>query len=284
MKHSAFKHYDLSQATRQSLTVSRFGGVDKTNDKFLVSDHRAIDSLNYIYKNGYICKRNGLEEKYKINEFHYINKPFNNIDGSNEVLSNTTNFNGIWKFVAEDGQEHIIAHVGKILFEVLNIESSNIELSPIASKTVEGEDGLYYHQCYEFLDQKSNAFVGGNKLWFLGGNKYMCLRFLSDGSGNTITYFFEVEDSEFTPIPITTTSIVYKNSIASGRLSLDKVNLMTQWRKNKLLSGTTKDEDENTKVSFYDYTLDAPLICKNGRKDMANFSISIEEMGVITDE
>lgn len=283
MKKTSFRHYNLDQASRKNLQISAFAGVDYSTQKFLVANNRAIDLLNYIYKDGIIQKRNGIEEIYHVKPYSYITKNFNGED-SDEVKTNGTNFNGIWQFIAEDKKIHIVAHVGKLLYEITNINNSNIEISPIiyGTQKVRGNDGLYYYQCYEFEDYKSSAFVGGNKLWFLGGNKYMCLRFLENELEKTTIQFFAVENSDFTPIPTTTISITYKNSIASGhRSSLDKTNLLTMWRKNKLISGTTKNEDEKTKTPYFDYTLDSPLICQNQKQDMANFSLTIEERGVI---
>lgn len=196
------------------------------------------------------------------------------------VKCNGVNFNGLWKFKAEDKKEHIVAHIGNLLYEVNNIDNNQISFDPIIAASA--DSSLTYPYCYEFEDYKSSAFVGENRLWFLGGNKYMCLRFLSTDKGETQTILSPVENSNLAPIPTTTIAITYQNSIAGGnRSSLDKTNLLTMWRKNLLVSGTTKDEDEKNKTEYYEYTLDAPLICKDTIKDMANFSITIEERGVI---
>ena len=63
--------------------------------------------------------------------------------------------------------------------------------------------------------------------------------------------------------------------------NLDNVNLLNVLRKNELISGIGKNEDEKTKTDYYDYTLNAPLICKNKARDMANFSMLIKERGKI---
>ena len=68
------------------------------------------------------------------------------------------------------------------------------------------------------------------------------MRFLKDQYGESVIQFFPVENSLLTPIPTTSISITYKNSIVSGRAQLDKANLLTMWRKNKMLSGTSKNE------------------------------------------
>lgn len=282
MKRSAFRPYGLGSAQRRQLEVKSFGGVDYSTQKFLIADGHAIDLKNFIYKDGVIQKRNGIEQLLTIPTFEYIPANFDNPTSPSvdEIHTNEFNktFNGIWKFEAEDGREHIVAHIGKLLYEITNITSEYIEASPITTGTGTA-NGEIHHLAYEFEDYKSSAFVGGKKLWFLGGNKYMCLRYQSNGF-NTIRSFFSVEDSDHTPIPTTTISITYKNSIVNQRTGLDNVNLLTEWRKNKLITGTTKSEDEKTKTVFFEYTLDAPLIVKN-QSDMADISVTIEEQGEI---
>ena len=278
MKDSSFRHYDLDQATRYQLEVKKFGGVDYSTQKFLVSDGHAIDLKNYIYKDGIVQKRNGVEEILLVSNLEYIPASFETPTSKkvNEIHNNFTEkqINGLWSFDAEDGKKHVVAHIGKLMYEITNITNKYIEAIPLTTGTAV-VDGETHFLAYEFENYKSSAFVGGKKLWFLGGNKYMCLRFMSG-----TTSFSAVENSDLTPIPTTSISITYTNSIVSQRTTLDAVNLLTKWRKNKLISGTSKSEDEKTKTTFYEYTLDAPLICES-KKDMANISIQIEERGVI---
>ena len=279
-KKSSFRHYSLNQAKRHQVETKNFLGVDYTTQKFLVANGRAIDLKNYVFKGTLVEKRHGYEQIFTIDDFDYIPASFSTPTQAlvQEIHSNEheKNINSIWAFEAEDGNVHIIAHIGNLLYEIKNINNTAISVTPIlssanATATVDNET---HYLAYEFENYKSYAFVGGKKLWFLGGNKYMCLRFLSDNSYS----FFAVEDSDRTPIPVTTISITYKNSIVNQRMSLDKVNLMTEWRVNKLVTGTTKNEDSKTQTTFYEYTLDAPLIYKD-LKDMANVSVVIEERG-----
>ena len=276
-KMSNFNPTSISKVKKYTKTIQRFLGVDYSSQKFLVGDGRAIDLLNYIYKDGVIQKRLGFEELFQIKPFNYVPKDF---DGNDvlEVHTNTINFNGIWRLRFEDGLFHTIAHIGKLLYEVVNLEDGKPSFEPIlyspTQVTVEGQN---YYQCYEYEDFKSFAFNGGDRLWFLGGNKFMLIRYLE----NDGLLVVPVEDSQFAPIPVTQISITYKNARAGQRANLDNVNLLNVLRKNRLISGIGKDEDEKTKSDFYDYTLDAPLICKNEARDMANFSIQIKERGKI---
>ena len=278
MKKSSFSHYSLSQATRRQFQINAFSGVDYSTSKFLIGDGKAIDLKNFILKNGVVQKRDGYEQILYIKDFEYIPSDFSNQTSPlvEEIRTNKNNktINGVWRFEGEDGKEHIVAHIGKLMYEISNIENDYISAEPITLGT-SSVNGEIHDLCFEFEDFKSFAVVGGKKLWFLGGNKYMCLRFLNDRIS-----FFAVEDSDYTPIPTTTISITYKNSIVNQRTSLDNVNLLTMWRKNKFISGTTKNEDEKTKTIFYEYTLDAPIIVKDN-SDMADITLTIEEQGVI---
>ena len=264
MKRSNYRPKSVSNATRKITGISTYNGIDYTNPIFSIDYSRAIDSLNYIYRDGFVQSRNGIEKIFKIDPYTYID-----ID-TDEIRENSTNVNNIWAFIAEDDQQHIIAHIGKLLFEVINIENKDkIKLKPLSIAL--RNNG--YKVCYEFENIKSQAFVGGKKLWFLGGNKYMVIRFI-DSNNPTIQ---PVEDSDLVPIPTTTVSITYKDSKENGRQNFDKVNLLTQWRKNMLLSGVGKIDNPST--FHFEYALDAPLIFKE-EKDMSKFEMIIEERGV----
>lgn len=268
MKRSSFRNYGLNQAQRQTLTIPKFKGVDLTSQKFLVEDGKAIDISNYIYKDGKVQKRNGIEQIYQVKPLKYVRKKFNGSYTPDLLWENETNINSIWTFIAEDKQQYTIAHIGKILYKITNIDNENIKIEPIVS-----EYDLYNNPvCYEYENFKSQAFVGANKLWFFGGNQYMVIR----GREGRLTVE-PVEENELVQIPTTTISITYDNAIVSGRKSYDNVNLLTRWRKNMLISGIGR---ENPKTTNYEYELDSPLI-SNHERDMNNFEMIIEEAGDI---
>lgn len=297
----AFKSLNRSVGSRYLTSVSNFAGVDYASQKFKVSSNHAIDLLNFIYKDGVIQKRQGFEELYKIEDTFYIPYDFNGepleYDGQNidinpntpstlNFKNNAKDFNGLWSIVGEDKKTHIIAHIGHLIYEIVDIDKPYRKIVPIvSSKTAESFGGETYYYAYEFLNQKSMGFVGANRFYFLGGNKFMCLRFLLNGG----YIFYPIENHSETYIPTTTMAITYKNSFVSGRESLDKVNLMTMWRKNELLSGTLKNEDEKTQTDYYDYTLDAPIITNIDENDnaiveeskMSDFRITLTERGTI---
>lgn len=293
MKKSAFSHYDLDQATRKTLKVANFGGVDFSTQKFLVSNNHAIDIMNYIYKNGVVQKRNGYTKICQLEatrywKIDYFTEDMSTVDKTTiENLNEDMNYYGIWNFKAEDGKYHVVTHIGKLLYEITNMTNEEaIQLTPISSKNatlgsnlILPSDSKTTSYCYEMPQEKINAFVGGNKLWVLTGTKYMVLRYVKDSDNTTITKFYPVENSDQALIPTTTGGITYENSIATGRYNLDNVNLLTKYRKNLLLSGTTKNETTLNSTEYYDYTLDSPMVYEN-EKDLANVKITIKEKGV----
>lgn len=282
-QRNLYRHYDLDQSKRKTANVATFGGVDYSKQKFNVDSSRAIDLLNFVYKDGVVQKRNGYEEVFKVNAVQYKVKPFDSdVSPSATVYTNDVNINSIWKFKAEDGNEHYIAHIGKLLFQILNIGTDLMTITPITF----GMSGTY-PLVYEFENFKSQAFVGSNRLWFLGGNQFVCIRFTSLGElrmfpvANKINSGDETED---TFVPTTTIGICYANAKSSGRSGLDYTNLLTMYRKNMCITGVGKNETEKTQTKYYEYTLDAPLITKdlttnNDNKNMANVIITLKENG-----
>ena len=269
MKKSSFQPYNLSSKSRQTLQINQFLGVDFSTQKFQINNNRAIDILNYIYKDGVIQNRNGITQMAQIKPIAYIKREFDNTIKDNTTRYNDVNVNNIWQFTAEDNKKHIVAHIGKLLCEIKNIDNEEeITIEPIKFSN---------NSAYEFENYKSQAFVGGNKLWFLGGNKYMVLRFRNLDNNEVIT-LEPVEDSDLVQIPTTTISITYANAKDSGnRATLDNVNLMTKWRKNRLLSGIGKTETATVSSNF-DYTLDAPFIMER-ESDITDFELTIFERG-----
>lgn len=277
MKQSNFRPYNLNQSNRKTISIDKFLGVDLTSPIFSISNGRAIDLMDCIYKDEKIQSRNGITQILEVKPYKYIKRDFNGIvDKEHIVQTNETNINSIWAFVGEDNQQHIIAHIGKLLYEIKQLENDEeITATPISTLPI---SGMGYKSCFEFENFKSMAFVSGKKLWFLGGNKYMVISFK-----NSVLNIVPVEDSDLVPIPTTTILITYQDAISNSRAGLDKVNLLTKWRKNMLLSGIGKLKDSQT-TKYYDYTLDAPLISKNEdelKKDMSKFEMIIEERGVL---
>lgn len=277
-----FKPLSLGSGGRRITGITNFAGVDFTPQRFKIHPNRAIDALNFIYKDGVIQKRTGYEELFYLEPTHYIPVDFTTKTPlENTYRVNENNFNGLWQFVAENGKQHIVAHIGKLLYEIKNIGKPNMTIEPILtySDTKTEKDGKYYVYVFEFENYKSSAFVGANRLYFLGGNKYMVLRFLTQ-QGVERAILEPVENNPNTFVPTTTISITYEGSAIGQRTSLDKVNLLSKFRKNELLSGTHKVETLSSKTQFFEYVLDSPIVSEQ-ESDLADILIVLRTGGMV---
>ena len=264
MAKRKYSHISLNQATRKTLNVSKFGGVDLSSQRFNVAEKRAIDAENFIVKDDVIQVRQGFEELYSVSPFYFIERDFTTGEKVEAVVTqNPVNFNGIWSFEAEDGNRHVIAHIGYLLYEIHNFGRPNMSFEVLSNDTLT-DTGSYgsttktARLLYKFLNQRTNAFVGDKKLWFLGGNKYMVIRFKT--GKNKIQ---PVEDNELVFIPLTTSGITYADAKVTFRYGLDYPNMMTMFRRNGLATGVGKSDEVLVQTPYYEFTLDAPLLTKD---------------------
>lgn len=273
-KKSAFKYNSLSQSQRHFVNVNAFLGVDYSSKKFSVADGRAIDEMNYVYRDGSLQKRFGIEQIAQADPFKYLAIEDGDPSKHSDYASvNGVSFNGMWQFLAEDGQRHIVAHIGRLLYEITDIDNNMVSMKPFTFGVGTDAYGRNAYIAYEMEDFKSNAFVGGRKLWIFTGKKLMVLRFTNGGF-----LLYPVEDSDLAPIPVTTESITYKDSSVSERMSLNRPNLMTQWRTNKLASDTYVDDGKSVRTTrFWDYELDSDISPKN-RKDLNSIRVTVERI------
>lgn len=233
---------DSNFTSRRTLNVSSFAGVDYQKAEANVEDSHAVDSLNRIIKDGVNQTRDGWEQIAKVD----------------------TKVNGIWSFIAEDGVRHVVCHIGTHLYEAKKLGKNYNFLQ--ASFTLISQ--------YEIENYKSCAFVGANRLYILGGNKYLVLRI----SG--VNYdLIEVEDNEeITYIPTTSIGVTYKDSPAAGAQALDDVNCMTQWRKNKLVSGTWIDDGVSVRSTrFWEWPLDTSIKPK-AKTNLNNIEVVVNQL------
>ena len=251
-------------------------GLEVGSNPFETNPARALDALNYLYRDGKVQKRFGFTELLNVRPTNYVKV---NFDGSvaEGFRRNGVAWNGIWEFKAEDGERHVVAHIGKLLYEVVGMDGDSPEAKPItySSDTVLSGTVRYVY-CYEFLDYRSQIALGANRLYFLGGNQFMRLRFFKSG-GNTVTEFVPVANASGTYIPTTTISITAEYAVASGRASLDDVNLLHDFRYNTLLTGVKRDSGKVKVSKDYRYVLDAPIVCRDVNRDMAAFSMTLRE-------
>lgn len=250
--------------TRKTFSVDSFYGVDLSKPALQVNDGRAIDILNFIYKNGVDQKRDPWEQMAQVPDFSYVSKTnstdYTSYDNTKEILD-------IWSFAAEDGYIHVIAHVGNCLYEVTGFGASqtykSITFKPIYKTVVINNQS--YKETVRLKNKKVMAFISGNRLWILGGMKFFELRITdetltdewADYLYNNNTYIAPVEDFAF--IPATTIAICETDSeVTSGNVTLDDVNMLTPKRINRLLTGTVGDTVVRT-TRFHEFSLDADI-------------------------
>lgn len=264
---------------RSTYTIVFDKGLDKASRPFEGDPSRALDEINYIHDSAMVRKRFGYEQLLKAEPLEYRKVNFDGTSDTTKTEVNPVNWNGVWRFKAEDGVERTIAHVGKLLFEVAQDASSGQwSLKPIeadislASPASSGD----IPNCYEFLNGRSTAVIGANSLYFFGGNKFMRLRYIPSTEASYRT-FTPVANGSGTYIPTTTISITYENAKTTGRQSLDQVNLLHDFRRNTLLSGVGYPTDAESITEHYEYLLDAPIVCADVKADMAKFRITLRE-------
>lgn len=277
--NSTFKPYDLGNISKNKkvLNITKYLGVDYGIAQLQVADNHAVDLSNIVFKDRVNQKRHGWQQLFKMTNVVYWVK---NEDGTYTEKSNPVQFNGMWAFVGEDNETYVIAHIGKTLFRIDNIGKDktflDIRVSLISEQTY--YSGQQINVAKELANIKTQAFYGNKRLYILGGNKYYVLT-----SKNGVLRLKEVEDDEDTYIPTTTIGIVSKNTVddkensLSNATSLDDVNLMTQYRKNKLITGIAVSDDKVKTTPFYDYELDSCVSVKNSR-DINNIKITINSL------
>lgn len=267
-----FQHYDLSKWSKKlrTLNVSKFLGVDFNPAQLQVADNHAVDMENILYKDKVNQKRFGWEQMYKASQDHYF---VLNDDGTvTEKVNSDPKINGCWFFVGMDGLRYRVMHVGNILYWVRGIGKnrsfSDFTLTPIVKTVTIGE--VEKNISVELQNIKTTAFYGYGRLFIFSGTKMLVLK-----AQNYSFELKEVEDDEETYIPVTTIGITEADSAVNEQQILDDVNLMTQWRKNKCVSGTYVDDGVSIKKTrFPDYQLDTSILPKK-RTDINNINIKI---------
>ena len=245
---------------RYEFSVASFRGVDLSVPALQVAAYRAVAIENFMFRDGVVQKRSPWRQMAQVPSFSYYPK------GATSPRQNGFEIHAIWRFVAEDGAEHVIAHVDRILFEVLHVEGDykTVRLAPLY-KTVYS-NGTAVATCDELLSKKVSAFVSGNRLWILGGTRFYVLRFPRNALGDdwegyamNSGYMAPVEDIAY--VPVTTIAVCEKDSpVSTGNVNLDDVNLLTPLRTNKLLTGTISDDAEIVRhTRFHEFQLDADV-------------------------
>lgn len=228
---------------RYSYQVDHLFGVDYTNKKLDVQNYRAIDSQNYIIRNNILQKRYGIKQV--------------------QQLDSSLKVHNVWSFEDTLNNKHYIANVSGSLYE--------INPSTFAFTAIDYPNGNN-----ALLDREVSAFPTNNRLYILGGKKYLICYLDEESSSLKIE---NVVGSQFVYTPTTTIGITPVDyDFGSGhRSTLDSVNLLTYWRKNKFVTGSKlKKSDGIIDINVTsEFQLDSPITFKD-REELDQMTLDIE--------
>lgn len=273
----AYKHVPMSAKKRRHTPMVNFGGLDYADKRFSASYARAIEEHDFVLEGGVVQVRQGFSELLSVPSFR-IYDFFSGLE-----FYNDKDVSAMWSFKAEDGYEHLIAAIGSILCEIKE-EGGVFSALPICVESALGIDSIRTYKCMTVskgISSKS-AFVGMRRLWILSGNKYYCLRFLEGGVARLYPveeHFDPLHPEEDTYIPTTTIGITEDAAGLAQRQALDEVNLMTQYRINKLVGGAMEESES----PFLDhvFVLDGPIVSSDNNP-LEKIKVEIDDYGILS--
>lgn len=226
--------------TQYTKEINAFFGSDYTSTRLNASTYRAIDSKNYIRRNNALQKRWGYKQVANY--------------GSGVKVHN------LWSFKDKSDKTHYIANMSGSLYEI-NEDTFERTLIDNGAGAV--------------LDREVSAFPTNNRLYILGGIKYLVLYVDEESEKLKLDY---IVGSDFAYIPTTTIGITPTDSAINGyRQDLDSVNILTYWRKNRFISGLTAKENDSETIteSILEYQLDTNISFKN-EDDLKQMTLDIK--------
>lgn len=239
----------ITRKERERLVLSDFKGVDFSSSPFRVSPSRATQMKNLINEYGTNHKRPGWREIRDL-------KPF----GSEESFA----VNGMFEY-RHGGHEVVIVHAGRKLYRINAAGGIS--------------DDLTEYECisegFTLTDERSQAFYSGGRLYMVGVGDYLVYGSWDEGESYELRRVYGDTD---TYIPTTTISIDDDSHESdTARATLDQINLLTPYRKNKLLGAgltVTDEEGVETVLSSRTWTLDAGYIDEG-----SDVKIALESLG-----
>ena len=223
----------------KTLSIVNFLGVDYSTNPLSVDTYHAIKAKN-LYRRD---KTTALLKRYGV------------VNLANFTSKET--FHNFWSFVDKEGNEHNICNIGGSLY-ALTLSSEIPTFSLISKKSLQ--------------NQSVSAFPCNNRLYILGGKNYLMLEYI-----NGSFHLEKVLNSDYAYVPTTTIGITPTENPSGSRQSLDAVNMLTWWRKNRLVSGTnyTSDEDHTVQINtIQTFGLDTSITFKD-ENEMNDLLVSI---------
>lgn len=222
----SFKRITANARELQNTTIGNFSGVDLSSPTLQANTARSVELLNFVKKQKFNQKRFG---------FHQVISKNNDNDGYSKI-------HGVWTFIDSTNTERVIVHIDDhfVLLNNLGSDKSYFDINQddFATWIIDvwsvGALPIYMEVGPE---ENSFGFASDGYLYVLGGGKY--IRFKYDAASEDIVAEDLTDNFYSTFIPLTRNSIVPTGSSVEGlSQAYDDVNMLTQWKKNAMITGT----------------------------------------------
>ena len=270
----------LTSPTKYNQTYQTFRGVDLTHSKISVEGYRAVDMRNFIMENEANTKRFGWEELYR---FEGLDNQINGIwtlDTSYPITDEQGNITDYSK------DSVVLVQVAKKFYIIrdFGIENSNINnvKSTINRNNNIIEVPFQLGADQYVLNEKSEAYVRGNRLYILCGDLLVFGKWAENNkwTGNETYEIRRVYDDVDTYIPTIITKIICKDSnylnteeTFNNNVALDDRNMMSSKVKMTLLG----ESDTSDRQSNLEYDLSFGLKINYIDKVIAN-GVELQEV------
>lgn len=227
----------IGRKERKRYTFSDFRGVDTSVAPINVDSSRAVESTNFVDRNGALHKRYGWEQVYQFNR----------------------EINGFWDLQFEN-ERCKICYAGTTFYR-WNDEH--------------GWQMLYTSG--QLVSRRIACYLQGDRAYFVGCGDLLVYRPTSYENAHDPTSFYamyRVIDDEDTFIPTTTAQILPKSvqeTGLSGQYARDGVNLLTGWRKNTLVPYPIDEGEELV------YELDGAMSADSKKYPVLSLTIRNED-------
>ncbi|MBO5969358.1 MAG: hypothetical protein J6S14_12760 [Clostridia bacterium] len=220
---------NISVKERRQLTLSEFRGVDFSKSPLHVSGNRATDSINFIGENGRNKKRNGWVQIA------------NHLPKEGDIRPA---INGMFPYKNGNIEEALV-HAGTRFYRIKKSDRADPEYE-WESVTVPTNVSI--------TDTRSQAFASNGYLFIIGCGAYLKY-VLDEKTLHTIDPY----------VPTTTIDINHNEMTEGIRKSHDLVNLLTGWRKNKLVgAGSEKTWQLDAKNISVKYPVKVTAVERTG--------------------
>ena len=255
----------------QTTTIGNFNGVDLSSPTLQANTSRSVELLNFVKRQKFNQKRFGIHQVLSNDEVSVSNEQYSKI-------------HGVWSFIDSTNTERVVAHVDDhfVLFTGLGSDKSYFNINQdyntswIKDIWTTSNTGPIPMIMEVGPEENSFGFASDGYLYVLGGGRY--IRFLYSGEINSIVAEDLKDNYYSTYIPLTRNSVVPTGSLVEGlSQAYDDVNMLTQWKKNALITGTfgaTLSNNPFNSSGFTEYKLDS-IVNPRHSEDLLNSRLKI---------